>query len=59
MQTLLKITVDIRKHTIIQESFWHSLDLSYAFGTSQWLNGEFVSLVDFDFVEYLVGLRAK
>lgn len=45
--------------TIIQESFWHSLDLSYAFGTSQWLNGEFVSLVDFDFVEYLVGLRAK
>lgn len=56
MQT---ITVDIRKHTIIQESFWHSLDLSYAFGTSQWLNGEFVSLVDFDFVEYLVGLRAK
>lgn len=39
--------------------FLQSLDLSYAFGTSQWLNGEFVSLVDFDFVEYLVGLRAK
>lgn len=45
--------------SINQESFWHSLDLSYVFGTSQWLNGEFVSLIDFDFVEYLVSLRAR